>query len=229
MDTSRSGSKAVDWRHLLALAGGFVLILLLWDSIVVYPIKVFVVLLHEISHGLAAAVTGGSIERIEVNANQGGVCWTRGGIRFVVVSAGYLGSLLWGTAIFLLSARTRWDRPVAGLIGAFVLAMTLLYVRNWFGFGFGLAFSVAMIAAAIKLPEWIVDFALQLLGLTSCLYAILDIKSDLISRRLEGSDAETLAEMTMIPGIVWGILWITISIALTAAVVYLGLFRGKKR
>jgi len=33
----------------------------------------------------------------------------------------------------------------------------------------------------------------------------------------------------MIPGIVWGILWITISIALTAAVVYLGLFRGKKR
>jgi len=211
----------------LALVGGFPIVLLLWDTMVVYPIKVFVVLLHEISHGLAAVVTGGTIVKIEVSANKGGVCTSAGGIRFIVASAGYLGSLLWGAAIFLLAALTRWDRVLSGLIGIFIIAMTLLYVRNWFGFGFGLAAGGALIAA-IKFPEAVVDYALKLIGLTSCLYAILDIFSDTISRRNIGSDADTLAELTLIPGVVWGAIWIAISVTVSVAVVYVGLFRKRQ-
>ena len=42
----------------------------LWDTPVIYPLKIFVVLLHEISHGIAALATGGSIERITLDAEQ---------------------------------------------------------------------------------------------------------------------------------------------------------------
>jgi len=213
-------------KRSLALFGGFVAVVLLWDTIAIYPIKVFVVLLHEISHGLAAIATGGSISRIEVNSNQGGVCWTSGGIRFVVASAGYLGSLLFGALIFLAAGWTKIARPLAALVGMFILSMTVVYVRNWFGFGFGLLAGLALLAGAVRLPSTIVSFVLQLLGISSCLYAILDIKSDTISRRGIGSDADTLAEMTWIPGVVWGVLWIVLSVAVTAGVVYLGLFRG---
>ena len=53
----------------LALAGAA---LLLWDTFVVYPFRVFVVFLHEISHGLAAVATGGSIVSIGLSFDEGG-------------------------------------------------------------------------------------------------------------------------------------------------------------
>ena len=34
----------------------------LWDTPLIYPLKIFVVLLHEISHGIVALATGGSIK-----------------------------------------------------------------------------------------------------------------------------------------------------------------------
>ena len=61
----------------LALA---VATLLLWGTPVVYPFRLFVVFLHEISHGIAAVLTGGQIVSIAMG-NAGGVCFTRGGWR----------------------------------------------------------------------------------------------------------------------------------------------------
>jgi hypothetical protein len=54
------------------------------------------------------------------------------------------------------------------------------------------------------------------LGLTSTLYAILDIKSDIISRPELRSDAAMLAEMTGIPTIFWGFLWIALALLVSA-------------
>ena len=48
-------------QKFLARLGLAAVLLLLWDSFVVYPFRIFVVFLHEISHGLAAIATGGSI------------------------------------------------------------------------------------------------------------------------------------------------------------------------
>ena len=78
-------------KRLTFLAGFllyFVLLWALWDTVVIYPIKVFVVLLHEVSHALAAMATGGSVERILLNANQGGAAYTVGGNPFITLSAG---------------------------------------------------------------------------------------------------------------------------------------------
>ncbi len=52
------------------------------------------------------------------------------------------------------------------------------------------------------------------LGLTSALYAILDIKSDVLDRPELASDAHMLAELTGVgTTTMWGVLWITIAIA----------------
>ena len=47
----------------------------------------------------AAILTGGSIERIEINPRFGGACYTYGGSRFVTLSAGYLGSMFFGAVL----------------------------------------------------------------------------------------------------------------------------------
>jgi hypothetical protein len=56
---------------------------------------------------------------------------------------------------------------------------------------------------------------LLVLGLTSSLYAILDIKSDILDRPELQSDAFMLAEYTGIPTAFWGFLWIAIALAVT--------------
>lgn len=188
----------------------------MWESPLMFPLKVFVVLIHEISHGLAAVLTGGAIESIRLTANQGGVCVTQGGSRFLTLSAGYLGSLFFGSLLVLVAARSRRDRALVALLGLLLLAVTLLYVRTGFGFVYGLAVSGALILAARKLPESASDAILKVLGAVSCLYAVWDIASDVLLRDAPESDAQALARLTGIPALLWGLLWIGVAIVVTA-------------
>jgi len=195
----------------------FVLLWALWDTAIIYPVKVFVVLLHEVSHALAAMATGGSVERIVLDANQGGAAYTMGGSPFVTLSAGYLGSLLWGVLFVMLGfskrLRPRW---IINGLGIGVLLVTISVVRSPFGLLFGLAFGGALLVSARYLSQRVNRILLLGLGLTSTLYAILDIKSDILARPELRSDAAMLAEMTGIPTIFWGILWIAIALLVSA-------------
>ncbi len=181
---------------------------LFWWSPVIYPVKLFVVLLHEASHALMAVATGGTVQRIVVTPGQGGVCYCPGGSPFLTLSAGYLGSLGFG-ALILLLGRARRPKPQDSttLIGVAVLILTALYVRNAFGILFGALFGAAVIAMR-ALGRTAHVLALTALGLTSCLYALLDIKSDVLDRPYLTSDASMLADLTGVPTVVWGVLWI---------------------
>jgi hypothetical protein len=192
----------------------FVGLWLLWNTPLVYPVKIFVVLLHETSHAAMAVATGGSIQRIELDPLQGGACYCSGGNAFLTLSAGYLGSFLWGGLMFSAArarrVRTEW---VTGAIGLLVVALTLLYVRTWFGIVFGSVFGAAMIAVGRNASRGLNRTLLLGLGLTSALYAILDIKSDIIDRPGAESDARMLSEISGIPTVAWGAVWIAIALA----------------
>jgi len=83
-----------------ALCGVYsVVIFLLWRTVVITPFKLVVVALHEFGHASATWLTCGSVEAMEVHADEGGVTKSRGGNRFIILSSGYLGSALWGMAM----------------------------------------------------------------------------------------------------------------------------------
>ena len=203
-------------RFLAGFAVYFGAIWLLWDTPVVYPLKIFVVLLHEASHALAAVATGGSLSHITLDPRQGGATWTMGGSAFLTLSAGYLGSLGWG-ALMTEAARARRIRSdwVVGFIGGTVVALTALFVRNPFGIGFGLLFGAALVGVSRKLSAAVNRSLLLTLGLTSSLYAILDIKSDILDRPHLRSDAFMLSELTGIPTVAWGVIWIAVALVVT--------------
>jgi hypothetical protein len=188
---------------------------LLWWTPVLYPVKLFVVLLHETSHALMALATGGRVDRIIITADQGGICYCPGGNPFLTLSAGYLGSLLWGALILVLAeARRPSPRNTLTAIGFAVLALTALFVRNPFGVLFGGLFGALLVAfrGARRIVHVLV---LTALGLTSCLYALLDIKSDVLDRPHLPSDAYMLAQLTGVPTAAWGLLWIGLGAAVS--------------
>jgi hypothetical protein len=194
-------------------------VLALWDSFVVYPFRIFVVFLHEISHGLAAVLTGGSIVSIGLSFDEGGVCLTRGGWPLVILNAGYLGSLFWGAWFLALGERRTRARSVIALVGAFTLGVTLLYVRTLFGFGYGLVTSSAFLAVAGRLRPAVSEILLAAIGATSALYAVWDVASDVLLRHSSQSDAAALAALTGIPAIVWGVAWIGLSLGVLGYVI----------
>jgi hypothetical protein len=196
-----------------AWAGIALVLFFLWNTPFILPLKIFVVFLHELSHALAAFATGGRPDHFVVHMNEGGHAITTGGNRFVILSAGYLGSLCWGGLIMVLASRTKQDGKLSMAIGILTALITVVFVRNWFGIAFGLGFGAAMVAAGYYLRNGINDLILRVIGFTGCIYAVLDIFSDVIFRSGEASDARMLAEHTGIPTIVWGVLWVAIAVA----------------
>ena len=213
-----SESEKGKLRFILGFSVFFVALWLLWDTPAVYPLKIFVVLLHEASHAIAVVVSGGTLDRITLDPRQGGATYFSNGNAILALSAGYLGSLAWGGLMFS-AARTKWIRTdwMNGLIGGLVVLLTVFYVRGAFGITFGVLFGLAMITASRKIGPAMNRHLLVTLGLTSALYAVLDIKSDILDRPELQSDAHMLAEATGIgTTTMWGAIWITIAVAFCA-------------
>lgn len=196
------------WQ-LMLLTG---LVFALWQTPVALPLKILTVFLHEMSHALAALLTGGSIESLTIDPQQGGAVMARGGNRFISLSAGYCGSLLIGVMLFIVAVRTRWDRLFLGSLGVMILLVTAFYVRSGFALGFGLLTGALMIAAARFLGHGLNDLLLRLIGLTSMIYVPYDIFSDTIARSHLRSDARMLAEEFGGPTLFWGGAWLLISL-----------------
>ena len=192
--------------------------LFFWNSILILPIKLMTVFFHELSHGLAAILTGGQIVSIELNLNQGGVCYHRGGWFLVVASAGYLGSLLWGSGIFLASLKNGISRRITQAIGIILIIVTGLWIRNIQAIAITVSTAVALFYIASKLPEEFCSIFLKFVSLVSCFYVVFDIKDDLLDRTVPMSDAYQISKMCF-PKImvsagsyIIGLIWLAIAV-----------------
>ncbi|OAY81677.1 hypothetical protein ACMD2_15197 [Ananas comosus] len=67
---------------------------------------------------------------MQVHANEGGSTQTRGGIYWIILPAGYLGSSFWGMVFILASTNLLTTRIAAG---CFILALfvVLFVAKNW--------------------------------------------------------------------------------------------------
>ena len=188
-----------------------IITIILWDSIIIYPVKLFVVLLHEISHGIISVLTGGHIVSIQISENLGGQCLTKGGLPFLVASAGYLGSLVFGSAIFISSYDKNYNKWITTFIAVILILFTANYMNGSVGIILSLLFSLVLILSPRYFNKTFHKYLMKSLGLISSLYVLVDIKEDLLTFEYRETDAHLLAKITGINAPLWGLLWFIIS------------------
>lgn len=198
----------------------------LWQTPAVLPLKLLVVFFHEASHAVAIIATGGEVVTLSVSLDQGGFVLSRGGNRFVALTAGYLGSLVVGLGLLIAATRTAADRKVMAICGAMTLLIAGLYVREVFALAFGFGTGAVMLLMARYLGHHANDLGLRVIGLASLIYVPYDIFSDTIARSDLRSDARMLAEEFGGTTVMWGGIWLVISLAMIGWCLRYGLGRS---
>lgn len=175
------------------------------------PLKLFTVFVHEICHALAVIITGGNLEDIMIKANESGYTRFRGGIYILVLSAGYIGSITTGALMLKYSADRIKTRGLALMLGTLFIGFALfILLRNQLsnhpfvftynhsfevffnenpaneGYNFLLSlligFSYGFLFFIIALfPVKTARYFIKLLAILSCLYAVMDLRNDLLS------------------------------------------------
>ena len=119
MIASFRGFLTAHWQLLLLVGAVF----LLWRQPIAMPLRILVVLFHEAAHALAAILTGGRVDGLTIDVNEGGHALVAGGNFFVIASSGYLGSLAIGLTLLAISLRSNVDRLALGVLGVAILLL----------------------------------------------------------------------------------------------------------
>jgi hypothetical protein len=170
--------------------------------------RYLVTIAHEAAHGLVAAASGRRLSGIRLHADTSGLLLSRGrpsgpGM-FFTAAAGYVGPALFGLgAAYLL----REGHSVALLWTVLaVLALVLILIRNWFGLWLVLAAGIGVLAIS-----WWGDALVQ----SFCAYVgawfllvaaprpVIELQAARHSGAAPNSDADTLARLSGIPGLIW--------------------------
>ena len=73
-----------------------IVVILLWNTIVIKPLKIFTVFLHELGHSLMAVIFGNGIKGFRINLDESGYAITMPKNElsaFIIANGGYLGSV----------------------------------------------------------------------------------------------------------------------------------------
>ena len=136
------------------------------------PLVLLATLVHELGHGLAAMLVGGSFERLQLWANGSGVAVHRGhysnGARALVSAAGPLGPPLAAVLLFWCGGEERWAPVALATLAGFALLVALIWVRNPFGFVFVLAVAAALALVAVFASVAVAQIACAFLAIQLC-------------------------------------------------------------
>lgn len=166
---------------------------------------------HEVSHGIAAIVTGGSVLRIQLFANGAGLCTTQGGLGFVISFAGYAGATLWGWGIYkVASAHQRIAQMFSVLVFLLIVSSIVFWGRDLLTW-FILVVLAALFLLTIKVNKLhYLQRLMQLFGLLILLNSLSSPSYLLDGRNL--GDGAALATMTFIPELVWIFIWFLLAL-----------------
>ncbi|MDP4180267.1 MAG: M50 family metallopeptidase [Bacillota bacterium] len=210
------------WRYLLILIS----ILALWNTVIIKPLKLFTVFLHELGHSLMALIFGYGISGIRINFNESGYALvkTKGWLsQILTLNGGYLGSLFFALLILSLK-KTPVRKYLLGIISIVFLAVSIRFGGFSFTLLYSIIFAVIVMLIYMIHNDKVIDWALDIIGISSVAYAIYDTFVDtilvqfkfplqMIGGKAGVSDAEQLSHIwPYIPAFIWGVFWLVISL-----------------
>jgi hypothetical protein len=177
-----------------------------------------VTIAHEGAHGVVALMSGRRLAGIRLHSDTSGLTLSRGrptGLGMVLTSAaGYVGPGLLGLgAAYLLQA----GHAVGVLwLALFLLAALLLQIRNIYGL-----YAVLVVGVGVFAISWWAGPPVQVVVahvgtwfvLLAAPRAVLELQVQRRGGRARTSDADVLARLTRVPGIVWVGLFLLVNVA----------------
>ncbi|KAJ7273251.1 peptidase M50B-like-domain-containing protein [Mycena rebaudengoi] len=221
-------------RTTLIVAGCYILIIaILWHvpylNKIIYPFKLLTVGFHEMSHAFAGVLTCATIHSIQLDPDEGGATSMSGGIPWITLPAGYLGSSFIGVALIACGFDTNASKIAVLVLGVFFL-FTLWWARRNL-----LTWVLILGMAGLIILFWFVAESVALrylvlfIGVMSCMYVLWDVVDDTIARKVNSSDASAFARICgCFPSQVWGVIWLLIAFIYFAAGILVGLAAFKE-
>jgi hypothetical protein len=192
----------------------FTVIIILQLPFISIPFKWLESYFHEISHGLTALLTGGSIVKIQLFPNGAGLCTTRGGSAFFISLMGYGGAILWGSLIYYLASSHRKTAQIFSILLIGLLASSiLLWVRDLLTLFIVVVLLMLVIAQLKYSSQKHLQTLLQLTGLLVLINSLMS-PLYLLDGQAKG-DGAALANMTFIPEIIWVVIWFSAALFAT--------------
>ena len=108
-------------KYLLIL----VVVMTFWNTVIIKPLKLFAVVLHELGHAFMAFIFGYGISSFNIRLNESGfvIAKSKGWFSsFMIANGGYLGSVLFALFILYLS-RTFLKKYIIGYIFTYCALM----------------------------------------------------------------------------------------------------------
>lgn len=209
------------------LVFGIVLLtFLLWDTFFVFPIKLFVVFLHESSHAITILLTGGRISEISLGFDLGGKIIAEGGNDIAIASSGYFGSLLFGLLIFITAELKKVRRYIFLALALLFLLITIFATPTLEFILIGLITIGMLVFFSFFVRIRLVKLIVKALALVSAIYVLIDIKEDMLSNDF-ASDAQILADLIGVDQVVISLMWLVASAALIWLVLKFSLSKEK--
>ncbi|WP_299495410.1 M50 family metallopeptidase [uncultured Shewanella sp.] len=187
----------------------FVAVIITRLPLIQIPFKWLESYFHELSHGLATLLTGGSVSHIQLFPNGAGLCFSQGGWPIIIGFSGYFGAALWGFLLFFLATSSRGIRVYYALLGTGVLLTIALWGRDI------LTIVILLVLAGVFLLPLKLDSktffnsGLRIIALMIMLNALAS-PTYLLGIGSRG-DAAMLASQTWIPAWVWVGIWLLFS------------------
>ena len=208
-------------RDVLLIVGLGLLSVLLWQvpfvKLLLYPFWLFNTFIHEFSHAFALGMTGRRFRGVDIEPNREGVTKFEGHQGCILISAGYLGSALFGGFLILLTTADLSARAALLVLGVLFALLCLFFVTNCFGIVTGLGLAGALCFAGSYLDDQGAAMVLLFLAVQTIL-ASFDSLFMLIqiarSGRRRDSDAEVMQDITAIPAVFWALLWCAVAIGI---------------
>ncbi|KJA21073.1 hypothetical protein HYPSUDRAFT_759141 [Hypholoma sublateritium FD-334 SS-4] len=220
-------------RNTLIVAGVyFIVIAILWHvpflNRILYPFKLLTVGFHEMSHAFVGVLTCASIHSIELDPDEGGATSMSGGIAWLTLPAGYLGSSFIGAALIACGFDTNASK-VASLVLAVFFLFTLWWARkNLLSWVLILGMSGLIVAFWFIAEGVALRYLVLFIGVMSCMYVLWDVVDDTLARKINTSDASEFARICgCCPSRVWGFIWLIIAFCFFAAGILVGLVAFK--
>ncbi|KAI0821554.1 peptidase M50B-like-domain-containing protein [Irpex lacteus] len=191
--------------------------------VIINPLKLFTIGWHELCHIIAAILTGGSVVRVCIDPDLGGATNVEGGVPLIILSAGYIGSSLFGGVLIMAGFDTLVSKIMSFIIGIGLLC-PLVQVRD------KLTILLTLCYEGLLVGFWFIDHAQALrwyclfLGVMNALYVVWDIADDKYFRKANDSDATQF--WVLYPSIgahIWALLWLIFELGVITGFVLVGI------